>query len=120
MGAPDASLDAPIDREDEGRSRLDVLESDIPRPDTAAEAGEFRERLHDALIGFGDRLKGRERQLFDERLMREQPRTLQELGDEFGISRERTRQLEMRLLAKLKVHLRSRLGDAVEVQVQQA
>jgi RNA polymerase sigma-32 factor len=116
LGAPDASLDAPIDREDDGRSRLDVLESAVPRPDVAAENDEFRERLHDALVGFGRRLKGRERQLFDERLMRDQPRTLQELGDDFGISRERTRQLEMRLMAKLKTHLRARLGDAVDVQ----
>jgi RNA polymerase sigma-32 factor len=119
LGAPDASLDAPIDREDDGRSRLDVLESAMPRPDTAAEADEFRERLHEALAGFGKRLKGRERQLFDERLMRDQPRTLQELGDDFGISRERTRQLEMRLLQKLKVHLKARLGDAVEVQARE-
>jgi RNA polymerase sigma-32 factor len=113
MGSPDASLDAPIDREDEGRSRLDVLESAMPRPDDAAEIGEFRERLKEALAAFGGRLKGRERELFDERLMTDEPRTLQELGDRFGISRERTRQLEMRLIARLKTHLRARLGDAL-------
>ena len=64
---------------------------------------------------FGGRLKGRDRQLFDQRLMTDQPRTLQELGDDFGISRERTRQLEMRLMARLKLHLSSSLGDAVEL-----
>lgn len=116
LGSPDASLDAPIDREDNGRSRLDVIESGLPRPDDAAEAGEFRQRLHETLVTFGGRLKGRDRQLFDQRLMTDQPRTLQELGDDFGISRERTRQLEMRLMARLKVHLSSSLGDAVEVQ----
>jgi RNA polymerase sigma-32 factor len=116
LGAPDTSLDAPIDREDEGRSRLDVLESAMPRPDDAAESGEFRERLREALESFGGRLKGRERQLFDERLMTDEPRTLQELGDSFGISRERTRQLEMRLVSRLKTHLRARLGDALGTQ----
>ena len=70
-------------------------------------------RLHETLVTFGGRLKGRDRQLFDQRLMTDQPRTLQELGDDFGISRERTRQLEMRLMARLKVHLASSLGDAV-------
>ncbi len=114
LGSPDASLDAPIDREDNGRSRLDVIESGLPRPDDAAEAGEFRQRLHETLVTFGGRLKGRDRQLFDQRLMTDQPRTLQELGDDFGISRERTRQLEMRLMARLKVHLASSLGDAVQ------
>jgi len=118
LGSPDTSLDAPIDREEEGRSRLDVLESAMPRPDDAAEVGEFRERLHQALAAFGDRLKGRDRKLFDERLMTDQPRTLQELGDDFGISRERTRQLEMRLMSRLKIHLRARLGDAIATEAQ--
>jgi RNA polymerase sigma-32 factor len=116
LGAPDASLDAPIDREDNGRSRLDVLESALTRPDVAAENDEFRERLQQSLAAFGRRLKGRDRQLFAERLLADQPRTLQELGDDFGISRERTRQLEMRLMARLKTHLTATLGDAVDVQ----
>jgi RNA polymerase sigma-32 factor len=116
LSGPDASLDAPIDRDDHGRSRLDVLESAMPRPDDVAESDEFRERLHQALASFGARLKGRERQLFNQRLMTDEPRTLQELGDDFGISRERTRQLEMRLLGRLKTHLRARLGDAIDAQ----
>jgi RNA polymerase sigma-32 factor len=118
LGAPDASLDAPVDREDEGRSRMDLIESIGARPDTIAEEGEFKERLHEVLLSFGERLKGRDRQLFDERLMTGEPRTLQELGDSFGISRERTRQLEMRLMARLKIYLSAQLGDAVELQSQ--
>jgi RNA polymerase sigma-32 factor len=74
--------------------------------------------LHEVLLSFGERLKGRDRQLFDERLMTGEPRTLQELGDSFGISRERTRQLEMRLMARLKIYLSAQLGDAVELQSQ--
>jgi RNA polymerase sigma-32 factor len=115
LGAPDASLDAPVDREDNGRSRLDMIESVGVRPDTLTEDGEFRERLHEVLAAFGGRLKGRDRQLFEQRLMTEQPRTLQELGDSFGISRERTRQLEMRLMARLKSYLSAQLGDAVDL-----
>jgi RNA polymerase sigma-32 factor len=117
LGAPDASLDAPVDRgDDDSRSRLDLIESIGVRPDTIAEEGEFRERLHEVLSAFGARLKGRERQLFEQRLMTDDPRTLQELGDAFGISRERTRQLEMRLIARLKTYLRAALGDAVDLQ----
>jgi len=115
LGAPDASLDAPIDREDNGRSRLDLIESLGTRPDLEAEDVEFRERLHEVLAAFGLRLKGRERQLFEQRLLTDQPRTLQELGDSFGISRERTRQLEMRLMARLKTYLTAQLGDAVDL-----
>jgi RNA polymerase sigma-32 factor len=116
MGMPDASLDAPIDREDPGRSRLDLIEASNDRPDVAAENVDFKERLHEVLTSFGSKLKGRDRQLFDERLMTEQPRTLQELGDVFGISRERTRQLEMRLMGRLKLYLTAQLGDAVELE----
>jgi RNA polymerase sigma-32 factor len=116
LGSPDASLDAPVDRDDNGRSRMDLIESIGARPDTMTEEGEFKQRLHEVLIAFGERLKGRDRQLFDERLMTAEPRTLQELGDSFGISRERTRQLEMRLMARLKSWLSAQLGDAVDLQ----
>ncbi|MCU1277319.1 MAG: putative polymerase, sigma 70 family subunit, partial [bacterium] len=116
LGSPDASLDAPVDREDNGRSRMDLIESIGARPDTMTEEGEFKERLHEVLVDFGERLKGRDRQLFDERLMTDQPRTLQQLGDAFGISRERTRQLEMRLMARLKTYLSAQLGDAVDLE----
>ncbi|HWE28351.1 MAG TPA: RNA polymerase factor sigma-32 [Polyangia bacterium] len=118
LGAEDASLDAPVTRgdDDNSRSRLDLIESIGVRPDTMTEEGEFRERLHEVLVAFGARLKDRERQLFDQRLMTDDPRTLQELGDVFGISRERTRQLEMRLVARLKTYLRAALGDAVDLE----
>jgi len=46
-------------------------------------------------------------------LLAEEPKTLQALGDEFGVSRERVRQIEKRLLEKLKSYLRSELGDTV-------
>src|SRR5947209_5523410 len=119
LGAEDTSLDAPVNRgrdDDDARSRMDLIESIGVRPDTVTEEGEFRERLHEVLVAFGNRLKGRDRQLFDERLMTDDPRTLQELGDAFGISRERTRQLEMRLMARLKQYLRNALGDAVDLE----
>jgi RNA polymerase sigma-32 factor len=120
LGGEDLSLDAPVHRgggeEDDSRSRLDLIESVGVRPDTVTEEGEFKERLHEVLVAFGERLKGRDRQLFAERLMTDDPRTLQELGDAFGISRERTRQLEMRLMARLKQYLRNALGDAVDVE----
>jgi RNA polymerase sigma-32 factor len=119
LGFEDTSLDAPVSRgrdDEDARSRLDLIESVGVRPDTVTEEGEFRERLHEVLMAFGARLKGRDRQLFDQRLMTDEPRTLQELGDDFGISRERTRQLEMRLTARLKQYLRAALGDAIELE----
>ena len=47
--------------------------------------------------------------------MAEEPKTLQELGDIFGVSRERVRQVEKRLLQRMKAFLESEAGDVVDV-----
>jgi RNA polymerase sigma-32 factor len=116
LAGPDASLDAPAfvgGDDDKARSRMDFVESPAARPDVIAEGDEFKERLHETLMAFGGKLHGRERALFEKRLINDAPRTLQQMGDEFGISRERTRQLEMRLMQRLKSHLALTLGDAI-------
>ena len=53
----------------------------------------------------------RERRILDERLLAEEPVTLQELGEEFGVSRERVRQLEARLMKRLSEYLKEHLVD---------
>jgi RNA polymerase sigma-32 factor len=67
------------------------------------------------LQDFRSTLKGKDTDIFDQRLIAEDPLTLQELGDKFGISRERVRQLEARVKGKLQVYLQEKLGDAVDV-----
>jgi RNA polymerase sigma-32 factor len=114
LAAGDASLDAPVGTS-EGRSvaRVELLPSDDVRvDDTLADAqvgDQFTEKIHE----FGETLEGKEKKIFDERLVSEDPKTLQVLGDDFGVSRERVRQIEKRLLQKLKDFLRKELGDTV-------
>ncbi len=111
-------LDAPAFRDDggESRSRLDELRGDDDdQPDRAYEASEFRARLRETLAGFGLTVSGREKTIFDERLMSEQPKSLTEIGAIYGISRERARQIEKQLVGRLKKYLRRELGDAVEI-----
>src|SRR5258706_2685896 len=117
LAAGDLSLDAPVGREDEGgRSHLDLLESGGEwRPDVQAEGDEFRALLRAKLEAFAQGLRGREQTIFRERLLTDSPKTLQEIGEAYGISRERARQLEKRLTGKLKTYLRAELGDAVEI-----
>jgi RNA polymerase sigma-32 factor len=74
---------------------------------------ELGQMLHAEMHNFGETLKGKERQIFYERLMAEDPRTLQELGTDFGVSRERVRQLEKRLQERLKAYLEEKLGSEV-------
>ena len=111
------SLDAPIGQDDDGsRSHLDLLEaSGDTRPDVAAEADEIRDLLRSKLDQFASTLRGRELTLFQERLHSDAPLTLQEIGDRYGISRERARQIEKRLTAKLRDYLREELGETVEI-----
>jgi RNA polymerase sigma-32 factor len=114
LSAGDASLDAPVGTA-EGRSvaRVELLPSDDVRvDDTLAEAevgDQFSEKIHE----FGKLLENKEKKIFEDRLVAEDPKTLQTLGDEFGVSRERVRQIEKRLLKKLKAFLRSELSETV-------
>ena len=114
LSSGEASLDAPVgDAEGRQVSRVEMLPSMATSPDAAYEATEMGELLRDRLRVFRTTLKGKDVIIFDKRMAAEDPLTLQELGDEFGVSRERVRQLEARLTMKLREYLKEELGDAV-------
>lgn len=116
LESSDMSLDAPMSRDEEGgRTRMDALPAPGSRPDVEAEQVEFRTLLREKLETFARTLSGRDETLFRERWLTESPRTLQDIGDEFGISRERARQIEKRLLDKLRTYLEAELGTAVDI-----
>jgi RNA polymerase sigma-32 factor len=118
LAAPEASLDAPLggNNDDEGtRTRLDYLPSDDVRPDRAVAQSEFSELLRGKLEAFAQTLEGREQTIFRERWLTEEPLTLQEIGDRYQVSRERARQLEKRMLDRLKKYLEAELGTAVDI-----
>jgi RNA polymerase sigma-32 factor len=114
LSSGEMSLDAPVGDTD-GRpvSRLDMMATTASGPDAAVADGEIQQMVKEKLADFRTTLKGKDIQIFDERLVAEDPLTLQELGDRFGISRERVRQLEARLTGRLREYLKSELGDAV-------
>jgi RNA polymerase sigma-32 factor len=118
LQASEKSLDAPVG-DSEGRSiaKVDMMPSAVEGPETLMADGELQALLKEKLAEFRRTLEGKDKELaiFDERLVADDPLTLQELGDRFGISRERVRQLEQRLTGKLREYLRDRMGDAVEV-----
>jgi RNA polymerase sigma-32 factor len=116
LARADASLDATVNEAD-GRSttRLELMPSTNATPDQLAEGSEFSALLHTQLDEFRTTLSGKDVAIFDKRVVADEPLTLQELGDQFGVSRERVRQLEARLMGKLREHLRANFGDAVGV-----
>jgi RNA polymerase sigma-32 factor len=114
LSSGEMSLDAPVgDTEGRPVSRLEMMPTQVSGPDTAVAEGEIQQMVKAKLADFRTTLKGKDIQIFDERLVAEDPLTLQELGDRFGISRERVRQLEARLTGRLREFLKSELGDAV-------
>ena len=118
LAAPEASLDAPFggsDGDDGSRTRLDYIPSDETRPDRAVAQNEFAQLLKGKLETFASTLEGREQTIFRERWLTDEPLTLQELGDRYNVSRERARQLEKRMLDRLKKYLEAELGTSVDI-----
>ena len=118
LQANERSLDAPVgDSEGRAIAKIDMMPSGGEGPEAAMAEGELQALLKEKLATFRKTLSGKDKDLaiFDERLVADEPLTLQELGDRFGISRERVRQLEQRLTGKLREFLRDEMGDAVEV-----
>src|SRR5690606_790022 len=114
MSRGDASLDLPVNESD-GRqiARVEMLPGAETTPDLATEGAELGHLLRQHLDEFRGGLSGKDLIIFDERLVSDEPRTLQDLGDQFGVSRERVRQLEARMTGKLRDYLSERIGDPV-------
>jgi len=113
----DVSLDAPVGDEDDGRTHGDRLPADQVSVEAEVSRREFQEQVEAALRTFREGLDERDRVLLDERLLADDPRTLQEVGDRFGVTREAIRQAEARLKERLKSHLTDRLGKLGNVQL---
>jgi RNA polymerase sigma-32 factor len=110
----EVSLDAPVGT-GEGRpvSRVDLMPASGRRIDEFLADEEISGKLKEKIHEFGARLKNKEKIIFDERLLADDPRTLQDLGSQFGVSRERVRQIEKRLLQKLRNYLGEELGESM-------
>jgi RNA polymerase sigma-32 factor len=110
LAARDLSVDTPIGSEGDA-TMLDLLPSGEADTEEKLANAEYQQRLAEKIKEFGTTLKGKEKVIFDTRLMAEEPSTLQEIGEQYQISRERVRQIEARLKKKLKAYLESQFED---------
>jgi|YelNatPaOPRAMG01_1025707.scaffolds.fasta_scaffold104719_1 RNA polymerase sigma-32 factor len=110
LSGSEVSLDAPLSSDSED-THVTFLSDDTPLADDQMADQEARAILHEKLMNFRKHLKGKEAVIFDTRLIADEPLTLQEIGDQFGISRERVRQIENRLKQKLKAYLEEEIDD---------
>jgi len=100
MAARDFSLDAELN--DSRLSRVDMMASDGDDQEQQLGDAEERRIAERSVSTALKTLSDRERYIVEQRFLTEEPKTLNELGEEFGVSRERVRQLESRAMKKLR------------------
>ena len=109
------SLDAPL-RDGSEDTHKSFLPADVLPADDRLADFEAKTILREKLASFREGLDGKDAVIFDKRLLTEEPMTLQEIGDSFGISRERVRQIENRLKKRLKQYLQDEIEDVELLQ----
>ena len=109
----DASLNAPIREDGDSGEWQDWLVDDGVSQESRLAESEQSENRHNALGQALTVLNNRERRIFEARRLADEPITLEELADEFGVSRERVRQIEVRAFEKVQEATKKAVG-AVE------
>ncbi|HTT97032.1 MAG TPA: RNA polymerase sigma factor RpoH [Rhizomicrobium sp.] len=110
LSGPDASLNAPLKSESESEWQ-DWLADDTADQETRmAEREEMGER-HNLLTGALGELTEREREIIQARRLQDDPATLEELSQKYGVSRERVRQIEVRAFEKLQTQMKRALTE---------
>jgi RNA polymerase sigma-32 factor len=101
------SIDTPMKGVDGSGGSMfhDIMASEEPDLEDSVGHKFDMEILNDHLKDFVETLKERDKEIFQKRLLEDFPPTLQSIADEYGVSRERIRQIEARLLEKLKVYM---------------
>jgi RNA polymerase sigma-32 factor len=106
----DASLNAPIREEGDSGEWMDWLVDEAPDQERILAASEESDNRHKALVSALDVLNERERRIFEARRLADDPVTLEDLASEFGVSRERVRQIEVRAFEKVQKAVKTRIA----------
>ena len=121
LAAPDHSLNAPMRADSEGEWQ-DWLVDDSPNQETLLAEREQKDDRSELLVEGMKVLNEREQRILTARRLQDEPATLEDLSREYGISRERVRQIEVRAFEKLQTAIREaakarRVGGGAEAQV---
>jgi RNA polymerase sigma-32 factor len=118
LASRDLSVDVPLGNDDEA-TLLHFLPDQKQNPEEQFAESQYRDLLRQKMEQFASGLKDKELVIYRERLVNDEPLTLREIGEKYGISRERVRQIEERVKRKLKTYLKNELKDVTEVVGQQ-
>jgi len=110
LSGGDTSLNAPMRADGESEWQDWLADDSMDQETRLAEAEEMGER-HDLLTGAMSALSERERDIIEARRLRDEPATLEELSQKYGVSRERVRQIEVRAFEKLQQQMKSTMAQ---------
>ena len=110
MSFGEMRLDAPIS-EDDPTPQADHLVRETEGADDALGNMQVQAIFRRKIKEFGATLEGRDKAIFEERLTSEEPKSLQELGSRFGLTRERMRQIEAKLIGRMREWIRQEIPD---------
>ncbi|MBZ5640407.1 MAG: sigma-70 family RNA polymerase sigma factor [Acidobacteriia bacterium] len=116
LASRDVRLDEPVG-EDGERTRADALAAGGPTVEEQVARRELGEKVQASIRRFRGGLSDRDRAILDDRILSEDPLTLQALGERFGTTREAVRQAEVKLMNRLKAHLAEELGDLGSIRI---
>src|SRR5476649_1208899 len=116
----DVSLNSPIREEGDSGEWQDWLVDDSPSQERILADSEESDNRHKALISALDVLNEREKRIFQARRLAEDPITLEDLASEFGVSRERVRQIEVRAFEKVQKAVKNRITTLEQPQKPEA
>jgi RNA polymerase sigma-32 factor len=106
----DVSLDAPLTG-DTDTARIEFMKTSTESLEEKISKKEIELILHQRIAEFRKEMNQRELDIFDQRIFAENPKTLAEIGKQYGISRERVRQIQKSIIAKMKDSFRHTLPD---------
>jgi RNA polymerase sigma-32 factor len=111
LSGGDASLNAPLRSESESEWQDWLADDTVDQETRLAEREEMGDR-HDLLVNAMKDLTDRERDIIQARRLQDEPATLEELSQKYGVSRERVRQIEVRAFEKLQRGMKSAMNTA--------
>jgi RNA polymerase sigma-32 factor len=106
----DVSLDAPL-KNDSDTERIEFLETEGESTEDIVAKKEMEALLHSKIAEFKKVMTSRELHIFEQRIFSDSPATLQEIGDRYGISRERVRQVEKNIIKKMREYFKREIPD---------
>ena len=106
----DVSLDSPL-KDDSDTERIEFLSTDAESAEDQVAKKEMESLLHKKIAEFRKKMTERELEIFDLRIFSDNPVTLQEIGDRYGISRERVRQVEKNVIKKMREYFKDEIPD---------